>query len=175
MAELNGIELNILKEGLDAVKEQMRDPERNRRLNMRRARVSWVGGLKARVKTGNGVFTVDESLGPEPSETPTAVEYLLGTLGACIVIGFVYLATIRGIRIHNIETSLEGELDNIGTFLALSDSGHSGYKRISLTLYVDADAEEEKLKEIFRETLKRSPLVNTLRNIVELEGNIKVV
>ncbi len=175
MTELNEINLSILKEGLELIKEQINNPEKNRALNIRRARVSWMGGLKARAKTGNGSFMVDESVGPEPVETPTAVEYLLGTLGACIVIGFVYLATLRGIKIHNVEVALEGELDNIGVFLALSDSGHSGYKRIRLTFYIAADVDEEKLKELFEEALHRSPVVNTLRNIVELERTIKVV
>jgi len=175
MAVLNGIDLDMLKQGLELVREQMQDKDKRRQMNIRRARVSWQGGLKARARAGNGVFIVDESIGDGQVETPTAVEYILGTLGACVVIGFVYLATIRNITIHNLEAALEGELDDIGVFLALSDEGHSGYKRIHLTLYVSTDADEETVKKLFEEAIRRSPVVNTLRNLVDVEGVVKVV
>ena len=175
MTELNGVELELLEEGLKLVEKQAGEPERLKGLNTRRARASWPGGLRARVRAGNGAFVVDESIGPEPVETPTAVEYLLGTLGACVVIGFVYLATRRGVKLHNLEAALEGELDNSLVFLGLSDEGHPGYKRIKLTLYVSADAGDETLQKLFEETLRRSPVVNTLRNLVEVEGALRVV
>ena len=174
MVEVNGVNVETLKEALKIVEEQSKDVEKRRLMNIRRARVSWIGGLKAKARSGNGSFIVDESVG-EPTETPTAVEYMLGTLGACIVIGFVYLATLRNITIHNLEVSLEGELDNINVFLALSDEGHSGYKSISLTLYVSADADEETLRKIFEEAIRRSPLVSTLNNAVEVKGVIRIV
>ncbi len=110
-----------------------------------------------------------------PYSSPISVEYVLSALGACYATGFVLNATKRGVRIRNLEIALEGEIDNILVFLGLSDQGHPGYRRVVAKAYVDADADEKTIKEIWEETVRTSPVGNTLTRNVEIVPEIKVV
>ncbi len=174
MVVVNGVDVDSLREALRVVEEQSRDVEKRRMMNVRRARAFWSGGLRSGVRAGAGRFDVDENIGPERGSTPTSVEYVLGALGACVVVGFVFLATLRGVNIHDLEVALEGEIDNMNVFLALSDEGHSGFRRISLTAYVRADADEDTIKQLFDEAVRRSPIVNTLIHSVEVVPSVRV-
>jgi len=85
-------------------------------------------------------------------------------------IGFSYLkylqnlpirASRRGIQVEALEISLSGQIDNIFVFLGLEPEGHSGFRTITGTLYVQADAEAEILQELWRHTVAVSPVTNT--------------
>lgn len=87
----------------------------------------------------------------------------------------MFNATKRGVRIRDLEVFLEGELDNILVFLGLSNQGHPGYKRIYAKAYVDAEADEKTVKEIWEETVKTSPVGHTLTRSVDVVPEIKIV
>jgi hypothetical protein len=74
------------------------------------------------------------------------------------------------------EASIFGRLNNPLVFLGVvGESGHPGFEEISCTLYVSADADKETLKEVWRTTLARSPLVSTLDRCVGLTLNLHTV
>ncbi|MEM2041909.1 MAG: OsmC family protein [Nitrososphaerota archaeon] len=176
MRVLNGIDLDKLEEALRSVREQWLDAERRPLMGRRRARAIWRGGLRSTVRTGSGGrFEVDEGLEPKAGEiTPTSVEYLIGSLAGCVLLTFVYLATLRGIEVSDAELAVEGELENVCNFLGLSDEGHPGFNRISMTLYVRSGADEARLKEVFEEALRRSPVYRTLESGTGLTASLKV-
>ncbi len=172
--KINGIDVDSLRELL---RQAGTDKELVAKINRWSARVRWLGsGFNFRSYVRNHSFLVSEpsELGG-PDSSPNAVEYVLSALGACYATGFVLNATKRGVRIRNLEIALEGEIDNILVFLGLSDQGHPGYRRVVAKAYVDADADEKTIKEIWEETVRTSPVGNTLTRNVEIVPEIKVV
>lgn len=165
--QINGLDAELLASLLEEAKK---NPEFVQRINKWSARVRWMGsGFNFRSYVRNHSFIISEpsELGG-PDTSPNAVEYVISALGACYATGFVLNATKRGVSIRNLEIALEGEIDNILVFLGLSSEGHPGYKRIVAKAYVDADADENIIKEIWEETVKTSPVGNTLTRIVEV-------
>jgi uncharacterized OsmC-like protein len=74
------------------------------------------------------------------------VEHLLNALAACLTTTLVYHAAIRGIRIEELESELEGDIDLRG-FLGLSNEVRKGYENIRVNFKVKTDEENiEKLK-----------------------------
>ncbi len=141
------------------------------------SRVSWVGDGWATAYARNHAFTVGgQASFREIDAHPDAVEYLLGALGGDLISGFASHATRRGVEVDAMEASIFGRLNNPLVYLGVvGESGHPGFDTISCTLYVSADADEEVLKEVWRTTLARSPLVNTLDRCVGLTLNLQAV
>jgi uncharacterized OsmC-like protein/TusA-related sulfurtransferase len=133
-------------------------------------RVRWSGGLQCRVYARNHSWEVGQPASFDVQDAaPSAVEYVLGALGACLAMGFQIHASRRGVQVEALEISLSGQLDNIYVFLGVEQEGHSGFRAISGTLYVRADADEDLLHAIWQRTLTASPLVNTLARPVALD------
>jgi len=164
VAELNGLDLDQM---MKLVQNAQEDPGSAQPLNAWNARVRRLGGFKGKALIRNHTFVMDEPadlVGKD--EAPNSVEYLLGALGGCLTVGFVLNATKRGVSIRNLELTLESSIDNILIFLGLSQEGHSGFKEIAVKAYVDADADEETLQEIWQESIRSSPVGNSLSRAV---------
>jgi hypothetical protein len=97
------------------------------------------------------------------------VEYLLGALGADLAQGLQVRASRAGIRIENIEVSLAGQLDNIFVYLGEEDSGHSGFRQISGTAHVQADADDAALQALWEQVLAASPVLQTILRPLETQ------
>jgi len=167
MAELNGLDLEQMQKILEEVRK---DPGSAQPLNTWNARVRWLGGFRGQALIRNHTFLIDEPADLAGKDTaPNAVEYVLGALGACLTVGFVLNATKRGVALRNLEIALEGNIDNILTFLGLSQQGHPGYREIAVKAYVDTDADDSMLQEIWQETISTSPVGNTLARQVALQ------
>ena len=96
---------------------------------------------------------------------PNAVEAVLHALASCLSVGFVYNASAMNIKINSLSFNLEGEID-LHAFLGLSESIRPGYKNISVTVNLNADAPKEKLDELFAYVQKTSPVLDIVRNPV---------
>jgi uncharacterized OsmC-like protein len=95
-------------------------------------------------------FTVDADEPPvllSEDRAANPVEYVLHALAACLTTGMVYHAAARGIRLEEVESRLEGDLDLRG-FLGLSDKVRRGYEGIRVTFRVKGDATPEQLLEL---------------------------
>jgi uncharacterized OsmC-like protein len=130
----------------------------------------------ARVYARNHAFTVGEPASfKETDRHPSATELLLGALGADLVNGFSALARRRSIEIEGLELTLAGELDNPLVHLGvIGESGHSGFASIQGTFHVRVDAPPATAEEIWRQTLERSPMWNTLVRSVELQVELRL-
>jgi uncharacterized OsmC-like protein/TusA-related sulfurtransferase len=139
-------------------------------------RVHWDGGMRAKVHCRNHSWWAGQpaSFGLQ-DEAPSAVEYVLGALGACLAMGFQIHASRRAIKIDELEISLGGRIDNIFVFLGTESQGHSGFAEITGTAYVQSDADEETLEEVWRTTVARSPVVNTLLRQADIKIALRVM
>ncbi len=97
------------------------------------------------------------------------VEHLLNALAACMTTTMVYHAAIRGIKLEEVESNLEGDIDLRG-FLGLSDEVRRGYQEIRVNFKVKTDAENvEKLKAFSRLSPVYDVVSNGTRVIVQIE------
>jgi hypothetical protein len=105
----------------------------------------------------------------------TAVEQLLGALGADLVCGLMARAKKRRVEVDRAEATVEARLNNPLVYLdVVGEEGHTGIEKIVVRVYVSSFAEEEALQALWRETLARSPLVNTVRKAVDLDLSLKI-
>lgn len=106
----------------------------------------------------------------------TALEYVLGALGADIVNGLRSRADKRRVQIDGIEATVSGELNNALTYLdVIGEAGHPGLEKSSIKVFVSSDEPEEEVRRVWEEVLEKSPLVRTLRPVVDLDLSIRVV
>ena len=70
----------------------------------------------------------------------------------------VYHAAVRGIKLEEVESKFEGDIDLKG-FLAISDKVRPGYKEIRANFKVKTDAEN---LETLKELIKLSPVCDVV-------------
>jgi uncharacterized OsmC-like protein/TusA-related sulfurtransferase len=139
-----------------------------------RARVRGRSGMEAQVFVRNHSFTAGQPVSFDTADKAiSAVEYLLGSLGACIAVGLQWRASQRGIKINDLEVSLQAKADNILVYLGLENDGHPGLAELEAVAYVDADAEQDMLDELLRETILRSPVTQTLLHAVTIKAQMR--
>jgi uncharacterized OsmC-like protein len=104
---------------------------------------------------------------------PNPVEYLLHALAACLTTTLIFEASAEGIKIDEVESSLEGELDLRGS-LGLSESIRNGFESIRVNFRVKSDAPKEKLEDLFRRAYRLSPVFDIVSNPVPISLKMEV-
>jgi uncharacterized OsmC-like protein len=126
-------------------------------------------GQEDTTRTKPFILDADEPpilLGEDHGANP--VEYVLTALAGCLTTSLVYHAAANGIKIDEVESSLEGDLDLQG-FLGLSDNIRKGYQNVRVVMKVKSDAPAEKLAEF----TKRSPVFDIVSNPVPVSVEIQ--
>lgn len=139
-------------------------------------RVTLAGRRISKAYARNLSFSIEGEAGFSPEGSfPSALEYLLGALGADVLSGFERRAEKKGLTIDTIELSLSGRIENPLVILdVVGAKGSPAIQSIAGTLYVTADADESALNVIWLETLARSPLVKTLERSVAISLRMRV-
>jgi uncharacterized OsmC-like protein len=94
---------------------------------------------------------------------PNPSEYLLSALAACVTSSLVYHAAARGIKIEEVESQVEGDVDVRG-FLGLDPSVRKGFQNIRMTLAIHADVTDEQLEELASLGTGFSPVFDNVSN-----------
>jgi uncharacterized OsmC-like protein len=89
------------------------------------------------------------------------VEHLLHALAACVTSSMVYHAAARGIRIDEIESSIDGNIDIRG-FLGLDKNVRNGYENIRMNFKIKADVPDDQLQGICDMGPKFSPVFDSI-------------
>jgi uncharacterized OsmC-like protein len=170
---LNGVDVPMLFATLDAVKAQPAAAQ-----FQFRARNEWVSGTHSRstiqgfygVGMEDGTRTTSFTYDADHPEVlvgtnngPTAVEFLLHAVAACLTSGIGNIAAARGITLHRVRSTVEGDIDLLG-ILGLSDSVRNGYQQIRVKFEIDGDASPEKLAGLVEQSRKRSAVYDVLTN-----------
>lgn len=179
---INGVPVDRLMDTIEAVKENPSLGEFHFRAKSR-----WVRGghYMSSIKDFYGAGQEDTSRhkpfilhGDEPDvllgkdNGPNPVEFILHGLAGCLSTTFIYYAAAQGIKIDEVEYSLEGDLDIRG-FLGLSKKIRPGYQNIRVTFHVKSDAPEVKLKELCKLAQLRSPVFNTISEPVSIDVELE--
>jgi uncharacterized OsmC-like protein len=174
----NGVDTEVLFGTLDAIKAQ---PELG--TFQFRATNVWIDGahnrstIRSFYGAGQEDTTREQSFELDSGEPaillgsdtgPNPAEYLLHALAGCLTTSLVYVAAARGIRLTEVESTLEGDMDVQGA-LGLSDNYRNGFERIRATFRVKGDAPPEKLQEIVARAQKRSAVFDMVTNGVPVQ------
>jgi len=102
---------------------------------------------------------------------PTPVEFLLYGLASCITAGIATVAAARGVKLTEVESTIEGRINLLGV-LGLSDEVRKGYEGIRLSFRIKGDAPEEKLREIVKQSQSRSAVYDVLKNGTNIDVEV---
>lgn len=97
---------------------------------------------------------------------PTPVEYLLHAISACITSGLANIAAARGVRLTEVSSTVEGDINVLG-ILGLDPSVRNGYTGIRLSFTMKGD-EPEKLRAVLDQSVRRSAVYDVLTNGVPI-------
>lgn len=96
-------------------------------------------------------------------EGPTPVEWILHGLAGCLTAGIANIAAVRGVTLHSVESSVEGDIDLRG-ILGISDEVRNGFSGVRLTFKVKGDAPPETLAAIVAQAKARSAVFDIMTN-----------
>jgi uncharacterized OsmC-like protein len=94
---------------------------------------------------------------------PTPVEYLLHGLAACLTAGLANIAAARKVDLRSVESTVEGDIDLQG-ILGLDPSVRNGFDAIRVSFRIEADADDEVIAELVRQSMARSAVYDLLTN-----------
>lgn len=109
-------------------------------------------------------------LGSDRGANP--VEFVLHALAGCLTTSLVYHAAARGIRLDEVSSTFEGDLDLRG-FLGLDPQVRNGYEGIRVTFAVKGDATPAQLAELVELAQQRSPVFDIVTNPVPVTVRVE--
>jgi uncharacterized OsmC-like protein len=112
-----------------------------------------------------------ELLGTDSAPNPQ--ELLMAAINACMTVGYVANASLRGIRLDSVEIRMRGTLDLRG-FLGLSDDVPPGYENVDYDVTIKGDGTPEAFEEIHQAVMKTSPNYFNLSRPVRMNGTLHV-
>jgi uncharacterized OsmC-like protein len=175
---VNGVDVTALNDMTLAIKDNAEVAKFNFRATNR-----WIRADKSRttIKDFTGAlgehrnniqaFIVDSA---EPDillghdEAPSATEWLLHALIACIVTTTAYKAAERDIAIEAIDSQIEGDLDLRG-FLGMSPEVRKGYGAIRVRMRVKTKAEPAAIKDL----TSFSPVLDVVSRALPVSVNVE--
>ena len=98
-------------------------------------------------------------------------ELLLSAVNACMMVGYVAQAAVRGVRLTDCRIETEGELDLRG-FLGLDEEVSPGYRRISYTVHLEGDGTREQFEEIHQAVMATSPNYFNMAQPIQMCGRL---
>lgn len=175
---VNGIDVGALDETVAAVGADARLGQ-----VAFRVRTDWKGQTKSESTVDS--YTLAGEVVPrsftivadEPHEllgtnaAPNPQELLMSAVNACMVVGYVAQASVRGITLDTCRIETEGELDLRG-FLGLDESVPAGYRRISYTVFLEGDGTREQYEEMHQAVMATSPNYFNMAQPIQMVGRL---
>jgi uncharacterized OsmC-like protein len=102
---------------------------------------------------------------------PTPVEFLLHAVAACLTAGIANIAAARGVVLHEVTSTVEGDIDLLG-ILGLSKEVRNGYEGIRVTFQISADAPDDVVRALVEQSRSRSAVYDVLTNGVPVSIDV---
>lgn len=177
---MNGIDL-------DALGQVVRDIEQDPAKGIVEFRVTtqWQGQTRSRARIEsytiggqrvNRPFTIDadepfELLGQNAAPNPQ--EILMSALNACVMVGYVAGAAVKGIKLDRLEIETKGQLDLRG-FLGIDPSVRPGYEAIHYIVRIKGNGTPAQFREIHETVMKTSPNYFNIAQPIAIDAVLKV-
>ena len=177
---VNGIDLAAVSETIEAIQQNP-----GKALATFEVTTRWAGQtrsesvVEAFMLGGERIERQHRILADEPCEllgtdsAPNPQELLMAAFNACIMVGYVANAALRGIRLDSVEIRTHGTLDLRG-FLGLSDQVPPGYESVEYDVFIKGDATPAEFLEIHQAVMKTSPNYFNMSRPIRMNGTIHV-
>jgi uncharacterized OsmC-like protein len=177
---INGIDTQALMQFAGAVQQ---DPAQG--LVSYKVASRWKGGTRMEAQVDG--FTLGGTAYPNPfsigvdepaqllgtNTAPSPSELIMSGLNACMMVGYVANAALKGITLEKLEIETTGSLDLRG-FLGLDASVKPGFDEIQYTVRIKGDGTPEQIEEIHQTVIALSPNRWTIANAVRLVPTLVV-
>jgi hypothetical protein len=105
----------------------------------------------------------------------TALDYLLGAIAGDLVSGLQGLARRERVVLDHVEAVVQAELSNPLVCLgAVGAEGDPGLEAISVKLFVDTLEDEQRVRDLWGEVLRRSAIWHTFRASVPFDIELEL-
>jgi uncharacterized OsmC-like protein len=104
---------------------------------------------------------------------PNPQELLMAAFNACITVGYVAGAAIRGITLESLEIHTKGQLDLRG-FLGLSETVPAGYEAIDYEVRIKGDGTPDDFEAIHQNVIKTSPNYFNMSRPIRMNPKLSV-
>lgn len=141
-----------------------------------RASCAWVNGTHARTEVqgffglgqehergGHTIETDHPEIFASENNGMTPVEAVLGGLAGCLTAGVASVATNRGIKLHSVTATVEGDMDIQG-ILGIDPDVRNGYNSVRVQFDIDADATDDEIAALVAQSQKRSAVFDIVTN-----------
>ena len=179
-SRVNGIDLNALGETVEAIEA---DPAKA--LVSFDVTTRWAGQTRSETIVegytlgGERIERNHKIVADEPTEllggdgAPNPQELLMAAFNACITVGYVAGASLRGIKLDKLEIKTRGQLDLRG-FLGLTDKVAPGYEKIEYVVDIKGDGSPRDFEEIHQVVMKTSPNYFNISRPIRVTGTLNV-
>ena len=179
-SRVNGLDLAALGEVVESIGE-----DRSKALVSFDVTTRWQGQTRSESTVegytigGERVQRSHKIIADEPCEllgsdgAPNPQELLMAAVNACMTVGYVAGAALKGITLDRLEIRTKGTLDLRG-FLGLDDSVAPGYEAIDYEVSIGGNGTREQFDEIHQTVMKTSPNYFNLNRPIRMNGVLKV-
>ena len=179
-SRVNGLDLAALGEVVEAIGE-----DRSKALVSFDVTTRWQGQTRSESTVegytigGERVQRSHKIIADEPCEllgsdgAPNPQELLMAAVNACMTVGYVAGAALKGITLEKLQIRTKGTLDLRG-FLGLDDSVAPGYEAIDYEVSIGGNGTREQFDEIHQTVMKTSPNYFNLNRPIRMNGVLKV-
>jgi uncharacterized OsmC-like protein len=179
-APVNGLDLTALGEVVDAI-----EADASKALVEFNVTTRWAGQTRSettidgftlageRIERSHKIIADEprELLGDDSAANPQ--ELLMAAFNACITVGYVAGASLKGINLESLEIRTRGQLDLRG-FLGLNDQVPPGYEKVDYDVLIKGDGSKEDFEEIHRNVMATSPNYFNMSRPIRMNGSLKL-
>jgi uncharacterized OsmC-like protein len=179
-APVNGLDLQALGEVVEAIEK-----DSSKGIVTFDVTTRWAGQTRSETTVdgftlaGERIIRSHTLVADEPFEllgadgAPNPQELLMAAFNACITVGYVAGAALKGIKLESLEIKTKGQLDLRG-FLGLSDAVPPGYENIDYVVSIKGDGSPKDFAEIHETVMKTSPNYFNMSRPIKINGSLSV-
>ena len=94
-------------------------------------------------------------------------------LAACITAGIGNVASVRGIELTRVESTVTGDIDLVG-LLGIDPIVRNGYQKIQVQLTIEGGSGVDELRGVVERSVARSAVFDMLTNGTSVEVSVNV-
>jgi uncharacterized OsmC-like protein len=130
-----------------------------------------IGGQEVKRQFKVNVDEPLELLGENTAPNPQ--ELLMTALNACITVGYVAGAAVKGITLENVEIETSGQLDLRG-FLGIDPNVKLGYESLRYVVRIKGNGTAKQFEEIHQNVIRTSPNYFNIAHPVRLDAELRI-
>jgi uncharacterized OsmC-like protein len=179
-SRVNGLDLEALGETVEAIEQNAGLAKATFEVTTR-----WDGQTRSESTVegftlgGERISRSHKIVADEPREllgsdgAPNPQELLMAAVNACMTVGYVAGAALKGITLDKLEIRTRGTLDLRG-FLGLDDSVPPGYEEIDYEVAIKGNGSREDFEQIHQTVMKTSPNYFNMNRPIKMNGSLSV-